>query len=298
MDFFDRRAFLRGSTAAALGLAAPPDLFTSTASAQPNWDAGVVQHLLPAVSDQRILIKASFREPLLEGAGPACRQHGGRGPHERHGRRVLALPGDRSCPRASLYPVAHRQPRPHAVRAVDAVDVSRAGRAAVVVPGAVLHLRAAATMLSTSCPPPSASGCCCARSRSSPTRSSPTATRSTGTSWPRNSRASPAVPRRSANASPASSTARRWCSAPITRPCSSAPPVRRSCRSTAPTSARSRPSSSRTTTTISTTTRRPTTSSRSRRRTSRSSSGGPRAACTIRNSCPTWRAHSACRGPR
>jgi hypothetical protein len=48
MDFFDRRAFLRGSTAAALGLAAPPDLFTSTASAQPSWDAGVVQHLLPA----------------------------------------------------------------------------------------------------------------------------------------------------------------------------------------------------------------------------------------------------------
>jgi hypothetical protein len=66
MDFFDRRAFLRGSTAAALGLAAPPDLFTSTASAQPSWDAGVVQHLLPAVSDQRILIKASFREPMLE----------------------------------------------------------------------------------------------------------------------------------------------------------------------------------------------------------------------------------------
>jgi hypothetical protein len=32
MEFFDRRAFLRGSTAAALGLAAPPDLFTSTAT--------------------------------------------------------------------------------------------------------------------------------------------------------------------------------------------------------------------------------------------------------------------------
>jgi hypothetical protein len=66
MEFFDRRAFLRGSTAAALGLAAPPDLFTSTASAQQSWDPGIVQHLLPAVSDQRILIKASFREPQLE----------------------------------------------------------------------------------------------------------------------------------------------------------------------------------------------------------------------------------------
>jgi hypothetical protein len=69
MNPFDRREFLRGSTAAALGLAAPPDLFAASAKPDPagkTWDAGRVQHLLPAVSDSRVLIKASFREPLLE----------------------------------------------------------------------------------------------------------------------------------------------------------------------------------------------------------------------------------------
>jgi hypothetical protein len=69
MNPFDRREFLRGSTAAALGLAAPPDLFAASARPDPagkTWDAGRVQHLLPAVSDNRVLIKASFREPLLE----------------------------------------------------------------------------------------------------------------------------------------------------------------------------------------------------------------------------------------
>src|SRR6202795_4802138 len=66
---FDRREFLRGSTAAALGLAAPPEVFAASAKPDPagkTWDAGRVQHLLPAVSDSRVLIKASFREPLLE----------------------------------------------------------------------------------------------------------------------------------------------------------------------------------------------------------------------------------------
>jgi hypothetical protein len=74
MNPFDRRAFLRGSTATALGLAAPPELFAAAAKSEPGarnsadkaWDAGRVQHLLPAVGDSRMLVKASFREPLLE----------------------------------------------------------------------------------------------------------------------------------------------------------------------------------------------------------------------------------------
>src|SRR6266849_2569098 len=66
------------------------------------------------------------------------------------------------------------------------------------------------------------------------------------------------APLRWRKSSPAGSTARRWCSAATTRRCSSAPPGRRSCRSTAPTSGRSRCSSCRTTTIISTTTKRPT----------------------------------------
>jgi hypothetical protein len=70
MDRFNRRDFLRGSSvaAAAASLALPADLMAAPARPAParGWDAGNVQHLLPTVSHNRILIKASFRTPLLE----------------------------------------------------------------------------------------------------------------------------------------------------------------------------------------------------------------------------------------
>src|SRR5262249_41653493 len=65
----DRRQFLRGSGLAAWSLAAPSDLLaqqsgpSTTAEA---WDAGAVRHVLPTVSDTKMLIKASFAEPLAE----------------------------------------------------------------------------------------------------------------------------------------------------------------------------------------------------------------------------------------
>ena len=66
----DRRKFLRSSAAAALSLAVPADLFAQAASVAPPgsaaWDAGGVRHLLPTVSDTRMLIKASFSTPLME----------------------------------------------------------------------------------------------------------------------------------------------------------------------------------------------------------------------------------------
>jgi hypothetical protein len=72
----DRRSFLAG-TAGAMGAAffgrfplgamaeqgAPP--------AAQGWDAGIVRHLLPTVSDSRILVKASFERPLS--AAPTLR---------------------------------------------------------------------------------------------------------------------------------------------------------------------------------------------------------------------------------
>src|SRR5947207_8474780 len=64
---FDRRDFLRGSAAASLSLGVPADLMAQAAtSAAPasGWDAGSVRHLLPTVSDSRMLIKASFKAPL------------------------------------------------------------------------------------------------------------------------------------------------------------------------------------------------------------------------------------------
>jgi hypothetical protein len=69
MDYFTRRDFLRGSSvaAAAASLAWPADVMAArTIPSASGWDHGSVQHLLPTASHNRILIKASFRSPLLE----------------------------------------------------------------------------------------------------------------------------------------------------------------------------------------------------------------------------------------
>jgi hypothetical protein len=65
----NRREFLQGSAAAAILLAAPSVLFAQALSESPaagRWDAGMLRHLLPQVSDSRILIKASFAAPLAD----------------------------------------------------------------------------------------------------------------------------------------------------------------------------------------------------------------------------------------
>jgi hypothetical protein len=67
---FNRREFLRASTATALGIGLPGELFaqagTAPAPSAGAWDAGLVRHLLPTVSDTRMLIKASFNTPLTD----------------------------------------------------------------------------------------------------------------------------------------------------------------------------------------------------------------------------------------
>ena len=72
---WDRRRFLAGS-AGAMGAAyfgaVPLDLLrVLEPPAQSRWDAGLVRHLLPTVSDSRVLLKASFQEPLS--AAPTLR---------------------------------------------------------------------------------------------------------------------------------------------------------------------------------------------------------------------------------
>ena len=64
----DRREFLTGSMGAAVLGSLQADSFAQDATPPPaqSWDAGQVQHLLPTVSDSRILIKASFAKPLTE----------------------------------------------------------------------------------------------------------------------------------------------------------------------------------------------------------------------------------------
>jgi hypothetical protein len=67
---FDRRSFLKGTGATGLLLNAHPDLMASAARAatpaQSAWNPGQVRHILPAVSDSRMLIKASFAQPLVQ----------------------------------------------------------------------------------------------------------------------------------------------------------------------------------------------------------------------------------------
>ena len=68
----DRRAFLRGTFSAAIA-AWPVDLLAQQA-ARPtggSWDPGRVRHLLPTVSDTRLLLKASFAQAL--GGTPTLR---------------------------------------------------------------------------------------------------------------------------------------------------------------------------------------------------------------------------------
>ena len=71
MSFTTRRKFLRASSVVALSAAIPADLFAQAAAApspstRPAWDPGSVRHLLPTVSDSRMLVKVSFSAPLAE----------------------------------------------------------------------------------------------------------------------------------------------------------------------------------------------------------------------------------------
>src|SRR5689334_179172 len=62
----DRREFLRGTMGATVLAARPAEAFAQHQAPQRphSWDPGQVRHLLPTVSDTRILIKASFNQPL------------------------------------------------------------------------------------------------------------------------------------------------------------------------------------------------------------------------------------------
>jgi hypothetical protein len=73
----DRREFLAGSMGAALLAALPADLFAQTGRPPRSqvWDSGRVRHLLPTVCDTRMLIKASFTQPL---SAPPTLRVGGR----------------------------------------------------------------------------------------------------------------------------------------------------------------------------------------------------------------------------
>jgi hypothetical protein len=73
----DRRDFLTGSVGAALLATLPADVCAQTGSPPRSavWDSGRVRHLLPTVSDTRMLIKVSLMQPL---SAPPVLRVGGR----------------------------------------------------------------------------------------------------------------------------------------------------------------------------------------------------------------------------
>jgi hypothetical protein len=63
-----RRDILAGAAAAGALATMPADLRRPAGAADNAWNAGEVVHLLPTVNNNRILLKASLREPLKGGA--------------------------------------------------------------------------------------------------------------------------------------------------------------------------------------------------------------------------------------
>ena len=69
-----RRDFMLGAAAAALprvirsGVGGPASAAEGVKAKDENWDQGQVRHLIPTVSHDRFLIKASFEFPLTRGA--------------------------------------------------------------------------------------------------------------------------------------------------------------------------------------------------------------------------------------
>jgi hypothetical protein len=65
----NRREFLQSSSAAAFGLGMQAELFDQPVKAatrsDTTWDAGGVLHVLPQVSDTRMLVKVSFKVPMM-----------------------------------------------------------------------------------------------------------------------------------------------------------------------------------------------------------------------------------------
>ena len=176
-----RRDFLAGSAAvgAVSAVAAP-----TFAAAETGWNAGLVAHLLPTVSHNRMLLKASFNEPLR--ASPVLHVEGRRFAGERtdtggySGSSVLRpiwnQPG--------FHVGADRRSRTPAVRRLAADDlppstISRSSCACLfLLAPAVMTHSAAGFRYRRAC------ACCGGACRSNPTPSLPMAITSIGTSGP------------------------------------------------------------------------------------------------------------------
>src|SRR5262249_25707901 len=112
-SIMDRREFLKSSSAAAFGLGMSAELLAQPVQAQAAtraiWDAGNVLHILPQVSDKRMLGQAVFQHAADKRAISAHRRYNGTRAHERYSRRALAVSRQRPAARAALYAVTDRR---------------------------------------------------------------------------------------------------------------------------------------------------------------------------------------------
>ena len=123
----DRREFLTGSMGAAILGSLEADSFAQDATPPPaqNWDAGQVRHLLPTVSDYKNPDQSVVRETVNRNAGPADWRLDFSRPHERHRRRLLAVPCHGSPTWAAIFFIADRRKSQGAVPALGAIDIPR-----------------------------------------------------------------------------------------------------------------------------------------------------------------------------
>ena len=295
MGVGDRREFLRAASAVALSAAVPADLFAQAAVTRApgsTWDAGSVRHLLPTVSDNRILIKASFNAPLsdapmlrIDGTSVRGRMGDTRGEHwhfyttglkpgRSHRLSLVGAKGRPLCQPWELATFPGPDERPEKFRLL--IYSCAGGHEIHKFLPTMTRSRLLRRALSFAPQAVIANGDHVYWDLLAPVNKHILGRRPTPSSLP------------------GRSTVRLSCSGATMKPCSSVRPVRRSCRSTGPISARRRSSSCRTITTTSTTTRRPTRRSRSRPRISCFSSRARRRTSTTRSSCPMWRVRSAC----
>ena len=185
MKSTNRREFLRASSAAALSTVVPAELLAQAVTTPPPsgapWDSGSLRHLLPTVSDSRILIKTSFDAPLAD----APTLHVG-------GTSVRGRMGDTRGEHWHFYATGLEPGRSHRLSLVGAAGRAlcepwelatfpASRHAAGNVPSSHLYLRGRSRDRTHSCRPRSATGCSGERSGFGPTRWSPMAIMCIGT---------------------------------------------------------------------------------------------------------------------
>src|SRR5712692_6906456 len=134
-----RRRFLQGMTTLAAASALPGELRAQSRSAA-AWNSGDLVHLLPTVSDERMLIKASFVRALAKPPRLLVDKRTASARSTRRQRRALGVLHRRPAARPALHAAARRRRREKARRPLAAEDIPVSGREERIAAGADVYL--------------------------------------------------------------------------------------------------------------------------------------------------------------